>query len=141
MSVVQVKTMWELDDSVGYPAYQGVIDILQNHPEIQADTAVSGSWHRVKQIEFNDTGVSISYSNPNARAPLDLCLKIHLGHVSKPLKNNKELNDAVRQKLIDILANGGTIRKYRNTIVGADVITIERFNPTSDRATLYFENK
>lgn len=141
MSVITVKTMWELDDSVGYPVYQGVIDILQQNPEIQADTAVSGSWHRVKQIEFSDNGISISYSNPNARALLDKSLNIHLGHVSKPLESNKEINDAVRQKLIDILANGGTIRKYSNTIIGADVITIERFNPTSDRATLYFENK
>lgn len=134
--VQHVKTMWELSHGAGVAVFNSLVEILKLDPEIHASRAIDSNWDRLALIEFSDHAVDFSYD----RHPGIMKDGLTLGHSTMPLKNNTEVNTKVRQKLIELLADGGLDRYLHNTIVGAEKIMVERYNALTDNAVVYFDN-
>jgi hypothetical protein len=127
--------MYILTPSTAGLIYESVLGVLKQDPAIEKDFSVGKYWDRVSLIEFDDSGTKIVYDQKNPAA--DGFTPDHAFFIYW----NDSVTENVRQKLLDLIASEGKSKYFRNTIVGADMITIEKCNALTGNAVLYFENK
>jgi hypothetical protein len=128
--------MYILTPSTAGLIYESVLGVLKQDPAIEKDFSVGKYWDRVSLIEFDDSGTKIVYDQKNPAAD-----GFTPDHAFFPYNWNDSVTENVRQKLLDLIASEGKSKYFRNTIVGADMITIEKCNALTGNAVLYFENK
>jgi hypothetical protein len=155
--------MYILTPSTAGLIYESVLGVLKQDPAIEKDFSVGKYWDRVSLIEFDDSGTKIVYDQKNPAADgftpdhaffpyPDSGTKIVYDQKNPAADGftpdhaffiywNDSVTENVRQKLLDLIASEGKSKYFRNTIVGADMITIEKCNALTGNAVLYFENK